>query len=157
MILSSWVRPPVGTFHAGSANNIIPEEARLGLNLRWFSEDVKDKLINGIKSVTDHVATGFGVTKKNLPEYKILGGALPVINDNSFAEKAKKAMIKSLGEKNVRDGDVVKMASEDFHLLAPKVVTQKSSGLKSAQVAKILKKKLKKEPLRPLIIIPNLK
>jgi len=108
----------VGAFQAGSANNIIPEEAVLKLNLRWFEEKIRDTMVNGIKSVTDHLVLGMGISKDRLPTYKIWGGAVPVVNDLEAVKVAKAAIVKVLGEKNVTDGDKFKMASEDFHLLA---------------------------------------
>ncbi|HYX37741.1 MAG TPA: amidohydrolase [Oligoflexus sp.] len=108
----------VGAFQSGTSNNIIADQAVLKVNLRWFDEKVRDTLVNGIKSTTDHLALGQGLGKDKMPTYTMVGGTVPVVNDTEATAKAKKAMVKSLGEKNVLEGAETQMASEDFHLLA---------------------------------------
>ena len=42
----------VGSFQAGNANNVIPDEATLKVNIRWFKPEVREKLIARIKRGT---------------------------------------------------------------------------------------------------------
>ena len=54
----------VGAIEAGASNNIIPGAATLKVNLRWFDEDVRAKLIQRIDEVGRGVALGRGVDEK---------------------------------------------------------------------------------------------
>ena len=43
----------VGTFHAGTKENIIPQTAVLGLNMRTFKDHVRDSVLSGIRRVVE--------------------------------------------------------------------------------------------------------
>ncbi len=109
----------VGAFEAGDTNNIIPEEATLKVNLRWYSPQERKQLIDGIKAITDNVAEMYGVPASRMPEYDMKGYAIPVINENADdVEKARRAMADTLGEARVVNGLPPIMGSEDFQMLA---------------------------------------
>src|SRR5262249_30908696 len=53
----------VGAFQAGEVNNVIPDSVTLKLNLRWFDPKVREQMIQGIKRITDGIATAADVPK----------------------------------------------------------------------------------------------
>ena len=108
----------VGSFQAGSANNVIPETATLKVNIRWFDAKVREQLISGIKRVTDAVAVAADVPKDRMPRYIMKGSSGPVINDEEAVRRAEPALRLALGDKNILPALPVSMGSEDFQDLA---------------------------------------
>jgi hippurate hydrolase len=54
----------VGSFHAGTATNIIPDEARLGLTVRSFSAEARARVTEGIGELVNGIASAHGLTAK---------------------------------------------------------------------------------------------
>jgi hippurate hydrolase len=108
----------VGSFQAGNANNVIPDTATLKVNIRWFDSKVREKLIDGIKRVTDAVAIAADVPKDRLPRYIMKGSAGPLINDEEAVRRAEPALRLALGDAHVVPGLPPQMGSEDFQDLA---------------------------------------
>src|SRR5258708_2229315 len=57
----------VGAFQAGDAHNVIPDSATLKVNLRWYDPKVRAQLIEGMKRITDAIATAADVPKDKMP------------------------------------------------------------------------------------------
>src|SRR5262249_1623343 len=110
--------PTGGSFQAGSANNVIPETATLKVNIRWFEPAVRERLIEGIKRVTDAVAIAADVPKDRMPRYVMKGSAGPLINDEEAVKRAEPAIRLALGEQNAVPGMPPQMGYEDFQDLA---------------------------------------
>jgi hippurate hydrolase len=108
----------VGSFQAGNANNVIPDTATLKVNIRWFEPAVREKLIAGIKRVTDAIAVAADVPSDRMPRYIMKGSAGPLINDEEAVRRAEPALRLALGEKNAVPGLPTAMGSEDFQDLA---------------------------------------
>jgi hippurate hydrolase len=108
----------VGAFQAGSANNVIPETATLKVNIRWFEPAVREKLIAGIKRVTDAIAVAADVPPERMPKYVMKGSAGPLVNDDEAVRRAEPALRLALGEPNAVPGLPTAMGSEDFQDLA---------------------------------------
>lgn len=108
----------VGSFQAGDANNVIPEMATLKVNIRWFEPAVREKLISGIKRVTDAIAIAADVPKDRMPKYVMKGSAGPLINDEEAVRRAEPALQLALGQDNAVPGLPTAMGSEDFQDLA---------------------------------------
>jgi amidohydrolase len=108
----------VGSFQAGNANNVIPDTATLKVNIRWFEPAVREKLIEGIKRVTDAIAVAADVPKDKMPRYIMKGSAGPVINDEEAVQRAEPALKLALGTDKVVPGLPTAMGSEDFQDLA---------------------------------------
>jgi len=71
----------VGAIEAGTSNNIIPDSAKLKVNLRWYREEERELMIAGIKAITDGIASMYGISEDRIPEYIMKGSAGPVINN----------------------------------------------------------------------------
>jgi hippurate hydrolase len=108
----------VGSFQAGDANNVIPEAATLKVNIRWFEPEVRQKLIDGIKRVTDAVAVAAGVPSDRMPKYVMKGSAGPLVNDEEAVRRAEPALKLALGNDKAVEGLPTQMGSEDFQDLA---------------------------------------
>jgi hippurate hydrolase len=102
----------VGSFHAGTKHNIIPDEARLQLTLRSFSEAVRQQLIAGIKRRAAALASAH---KAPEPSVEIEESTPPTINTPSLVERIVPALIDALGPSQVKAAKPV-MGAEDFAL-----------------------------------------
>ena len=102
----------VGTFHAGTKNNIIPDEAVLGLSIRAYSEEVRQKLLEGVKRAANGVAMAYGVAPDRMPEVTVVESTVPTINDAALTERVRKVGVEALGVANV-DAAIPVMGSED--------------------------------------------
>ncbi len=61
----------VGSFHAGAKHNIIPDEARLQLTVRSYTDEVRAKLLAGIERIAKGEAIAAGVPEDRMPEVKV--------------------------------------------------------------------------------------
>jgi amidohydrolase len=52
----------VGSFHAGTAANVIPAEARLGLTIRSFSAEARARALEGVRELVGGITTAHGLT-----------------------------------------------------------------------------------------------
>ena len=96
--------------HAGSATNVIPDEAVLIGTVRTFSTEVLDLIERRMEEIAKGVATGFnaGVDfgfKRNYP---------PLINHPEQTAFAVEAMRAVVGEQNVNTAVEPTMGAEDF-------------------------------------------
>jgi len=110
----------VGTFHAGTKNNIIPHEAKLGLTVRSDDPETRQKLLDGIVRVTNNTAKVMGVPEDLMPEIEFAPNKTPpTINDEGTVKIVRGALEKDMGDHLVtiaRQG----MGAEDFaYLMAP--------------------------------------
>lgn len=108
----------VGAFQAGVNNNIIPVSATLKLNLRWYDEKVRERMIAGIKSVTRGVLVMNDMPPDYQAQYTMKGYSTPVFNGKEQTEIAQAALVQQLGADKVLPGMPPLMGSEDFHMLA---------------------------------------
>jgi amidohydrolase len=52
----------VGSFHAGTATNVIPDDARLGVTVRSFSAEARTRATAGIEALVNGIASAHGLT-----------------------------------------------------------------------------------------------
>jgi amidohydrolase len=57
----------VGSIHGGTKHNIIPDEVKLQLTLRSYSDSVSSNLIAGIKRITRGLAEAAGIPEDRMP------------------------------------------------------------------------------------------
>jgi hippurate hydrolase len=96
--------------HAGSATNVIPDEAVLIGTVRTFSTDVLDLIERRMHEIAGGVAAGFGAGidftfKRNYP---------PLVNDAEKTAFAIEAMRAVVGPDNVNAAVEPTMGAEDF-------------------------------------------
>jgi len=108
----------VGSFHAGTKHNIIPDDAHLQLSVRTMTPEQREKTLAAITRATNGIAAAAGVPADRAPIIELAKDAVPAtINDAALTHRVAAAMEKALGKENVVPGKPV-MASEDFSLYA---------------------------------------
>lgn len=101
----------VGYVHAGSKNNIIPDQAEMGLTIRTFKQDVRKQVLEAITRITKAEAAAGGATREPLVDH--YEGTDLVYNDPALAEKMRSSLEVALGKNNVVIGEPI-TPSEDF-------------------------------------------
>nr|WP_223909210.1 amidohydrolase [Geobacter sp. AOG1] len=100
----------VGEFHAGTAENIIPAEAYLKLNVRTTDEAVRDHVLAAIKRICIAEARASNAPKD--PEFEEINNYPLTVNDTEMAKKVIDAFRDQFGEQFI---DIPSQgASEDF-------------------------------------------
>jgi len=101
----------VGTFQAGTAQNVIADTARLTGTVRAFDVDACAELPRRIERVVAGVCSALGAEYG----FDYVQDTPPTINDPALAEAVRLAALEVVGAERVRTGpDVRTMASEDF-------------------------------------------
>lgn len=105
----------VGSFHSGFKHNIISDQAKLELTVRSDSEEVRQKLLEGIKRIAEGVARTHGMPEDMLPEVKWGFESTPTtINDDALSNRLAAVFAREMGEDmmyaKAREG----MGAEDF-------------------------------------------
>lgn len=85
----------IGSFHAGTVNNIIPDSATVQLTLRAFDPAVLALLNNGMHRVALGSAAMAGAPE---PDVIHLGGGVPLFNDSTLVSRAMAVMGPALGD-----------------------------------------------------------
>jgi amidohydrolase len=101
----------VGYIHAGTKNNIIPDQAELGLTVRTRNSDVRKQVLAAIERITKAEAEAAGAPRP--PSIEHYEGADLVYNDPALAERLKGALEAALGKDDVVVEEPI-TASEDF-------------------------------------------
>jgi hippurate hydrolase len=107
----------VGSVQAGSVNNVIPDRALLKVNLRWFSQHVREQLIAGLRAISEGIARTYGMPEDQLPVLTMQGGSTPLVNDERLAARLGGALCKVIDSDKVVTQLPAVTASEDCHLL----------------------------------------
>jgi hippurate hydrolase len=102
----------VGTIHGGTKHNIIPDTCRLQLTVRSFSDEVRSKLLAGIRRKADAIAASADAPK---PEVTVLEDEFTpaLFNDEKLVERVVPVLKKAIGEDNVVVNEP-SMGGEDF-------------------------------------------
>jgi amidohydrolase len=108
----------VGSFHAGTKRNIIPDDAHLQLSVRTMSPAQREKTLAAITRAANGIAAAAGVPSELAPIVTVPeSGVPPTVNDAELTKRVTTAMAKELGNENVVPGKPL-MVSEDFSLYA---------------------------------------
>lgn len=110
----------VGAFQAGSVNNVIPPYAVLKLNLRWFNDNDRKILLDGIRRINEGIAVANGLPEELYPEITMKGNVTPLINNDQLVSRVNKALSSVISPDNIVTGIAAEMGSEDFPLLVKK-------------------------------------
>ena len=103
----------VGSIHGGTKHNIIPDEVRLQLTVRYYSDSVRATILEGIERISKNFALAAGVPQDRLPVMKISESIPPTINDPQLSRRIQMVMEGMLGKENVTNHGPV-MGGEDF-------------------------------------------
>jgi amidohydrolase len=105
----------VGALHAGTKENIIPDEAELLLSVRTYNDITRAKTLAAIERIVRGEGVASGAPSD--PEITLLGSFPPVVNDEAASARVTDAFARALGQGLVMDPGLV-TGSEDVGLLA---------------------------------------
>ena len=105
----------VGSIHGGTKHNIIPDEVKLQLTVRSFTEGVRERILTGIRRIVRGQALSAGVPEDRLPVVRVADEEFTpaTYNTPELTRRVGDALRELLGEKSV----VVRrpaMGGEDF-------------------------------------------
>lgn len=103
----------VGTFHAGTKRNIIPDEARLELTVRSYNPEVQKHLLEAIERIAKAEAAAARAPREPAVVVDRQGASEVVVNDPALAARLTSALRRSLGDSNVVQTEPV-ASGEDF-------------------------------------------
>ena len=116
-IVSREVKPgemavvTVGYIRAGTKNNIIPDDAEMGLTVRTYKAEIRKQVVAAISRIAKAEAEAAGAPRE--PTVDRYEGTSAVYNDPALAEQMKAPLEAALGKKNVViEGPIA--PSEDF-------------------------------------------
>src|ERR1700727_2398488 len=89
----------VGDIHGGTKRNIIPDEVKMELTARCYSEEVRQIIIDGVKRTAKGVAIAAGVPADGRPIVTVLNdeSTPATINDPELAARLQKIFVEKLG------------------------------------------------------------
>src|SRR3984893_6872703 len=105
----------IGDIHGGTRRNIIPNEVKMEITARAFSERAQQIILDGVRRTAQGVAVSAGIPDNLAPIVTVLDAeSAPVTyNDPKLTARVKSALVGALGTENVVDDEPI-MASEDF-------------------------------------------
>ncbi len=104
----------VGSIHAGTKHNIIPDSANLQLTVRSYSDATRDTLLQGIERIATKNAEAMGFGPELMPVVEVKDEYTPALwNDPALVERGVGVMKRTIGEANVIEVSK-EMGGEDF-------------------------------------------
>jgi hippurate hydrolase len=101
----------VGSLHAGTKNNIIPDHAELGLTVRTYKPDIRKQVLAAIERIVKAESQAAGAPREPLiEEYESTDA---VVNDPVLTERLRGVLETALGKDNVLVAEP-NTGSEDF-------------------------------------------
>jgi amidohydrolase len=109
----------VGHILGGTKRNIIPDEVKMELTARCYSEEVRQTIIEGVKRTAKGVAIAAGVPEDRMPIVTVLNdeSTPATVNDTALAARLQKIFAEKLGAENVIERKSI-MGSEDFGIFS---------------------------------------
>jgi amidohydrolase len=101
----------IGALQAGTKENVIPDEAKIKLNVRTFDENVRKRVLASIERIVNAEAAASGAVQK--PEITPLDQYSMVTNDAEATRRVVEAFRKTFAASDVQETKPTS-ASEDF-------------------------------------------
>jgi amidohydrolase len=136
----------VGSIHAGTKHNIIPDDVHMQLTLRAFRDEVRDALIEGIQRRSKALAEAH---RAPAPSFAIVDSTPPTVNTPSLVNRILPALTEALGSSNVVEINPT-MGAEDFGLYGQGGVPTFMFRLGSIPPARVAEARAKGETLPSL-------
>jgi hippurate hydrolase len=149
-IVSREVKPgemavvTVGYIHAGTKNNIIPDQAEMGLTIRTFKQDVRKQILAAVERISKAESAAGGAPRE--PVIERYEGTDSVFNNPALAEKMRAPLEAALGKNNVIIAEPI-TASEDFSYFVNQGVPGFYFSLGGADPGKFAEAKASGNPL----------
>lgn len=105
----------VGSIHGGTKHNIIPDEVRLQLTLRSYTDEVRRQTLAAIERITRGLGVAAGLPEDRMPVVKLIESDFTpaTYNDPALTRRVVGALQAWLGNDKVRPAKPV-MGGEDF-------------------------------------------
>ena len=104
----------VGSIHGGAKGNVIPDEVKLELTLRSYTDEMRDGLIAAVRRVCNGVALSAGLDSTQYPQVTVRDEFAPALyNDPELSTRLAGVFASTLGADRVRELQSV-MGGEDF-------------------------------------------
>jgi hippurate hydrolase len=104
----------VGAIHGGTKNNVIPDEVKMLLTIRFFEKDVFEKIKESLINITRGAAISAGLPENKMPLVTFSDAENPPVTNNPELVMVSAGFMKNmLGENNVFQVDPATVA-EDF-------------------------------------------
>jgi amidohydrolase len=104
----------VGSIHGGATHNVIPDEVKLQLTVRSFTDETRKQLLASIHRIPRGLALAAGMPEERMPIVEQVNQPTPAIYNNPTLTGRLAAAIKSwLGETNIVAGKPA-LIGEDF-------------------------------------------
>ncbi len=104
----------VGSIHGGNKHNVIPDEVKLQLTVRSFSDEMREKTVSSIKRIVRGQALSAGIPEDRLPIVKVADEFTPTCFNTPELSRRLGGVFKSyFGEEAVVSRKPV-MGGEDF-------------------------------------------
>lgn len=92
----------VGSIHGGTRPNIIPDEVKMELTLRYYSDEAIEKVISAIKRISRSSAQMAGMPDDKLPKVNVLpADTPPVLNNPELSNKIRGFASEIIGANNI--------------------------------------------------------
>ncbi len=135
-IVSREVKPgetavlTVGYISAGLKNNIIPDQAEMGLTIRTFKPEIRKQILASITRIVKGEAEAGGATRAPLVEH--YESTDVVYNEPALARRMRGPLEAALGKENVVDAEA-RTGSEDYSYFIEQGVPSFYFGLGGAE------------------------
>jgi hippurate hydrolase len=134
----------VGYIHAGTKNNIIPDQAEMGLTVRTRNKEIRKQILASIERITKAEAAAANAPRE--PTVERYEGADMVYNDPKLAERLRLPLQAALGKEHVVIAEPI-TPSEDFSYLTEQGVPGFYLSLGGANAAKFAEAKTSGKPM----------
>ncbi|MEW4467613.1 amidohydrolase [Parasphingorhabdus sp. JC815] len=111
----------VGSFHSGFKHNIISDKAEMQLTVRSDDQETREKLLEGIKRISENVGRMNGLPEDKLPTVTISQERTPATyNDSALTGRIKTLFSERFGSDVFHEQPREGMGAEDFaYFVAP--------------------------------------
>ena len=103
----------VGSIHGGTVHNIIPDEVRMQLTVRYYNDETHASILSGLQRISKGIAASAGLPETLYPEVVSSGQTPPLVNDEKLTGEAVASFRSILGPEQVVEVEPV-TAGEDF-------------------------------------------
>ncbi|MEL6863892.1 MAG: amidohydrolase [Bacteroidota bacterium] len=104
----------VGSIHGGSKGNVIPDDVKMELTIRSYTDEVRNLMVRRIEEICQGVALSAGLEEQMYPKVEVRSESTPALfNDPKLTARVGKVFKQVLGAERVEDAPPV-MAGEDF-------------------------------------------
>jgi hippurate hydrolase len=105
----------VGSIHGGTKHNIIPDEVKLQLTVRSYSEATREQILTSIRRIANGYAKAAGLPEDRMPVMRVLSDDFTpaTYNDPALVQRLVGLWRGLLGEENVVEREP-EMGGEDF-------------------------------------------